>query len=938
MTRMPQDPSEQPPLQAAWAEAFGKLERLLELPADERAVALAAEPDQRVRARLQGWLRSHERTSGLLDVDVHSIVDPRSAIASRRLGRWRLEERIGHGGMATVHRATSLAPPVGQQAAVKVMSLGLLAQQGSERFLQEQRTLSRMRHPGIAGLFDAGVAEDGTPWFAMALVEGERIDHWCDTRAKNIVDRVALVLQVCDAIAYAHRNLVIHRDIKPSNVLVDADGHAILLDFGIARLAEDIESEQTATALRMLTPEYAAPEQFTAAPASTAMDVYGLGALLYRLLAGIAPCVAASPAAQTRTPAPSRASLQRDAGDASGRRQWSRQLRGDLDTIVMKAMAHDPEQRYASVDALAEDLRRWRATRPILARPPRPGYRARRYLQRHRWGVAAAASVLLAVIAGIVGIAWQGQQARLQAERAELTRDFLHEVFAEADPLHRGSRDADIASVLRRAAARAPLRFADRPDLQVETLQLVGELQRLNGDNTGAADSLSRAWALQSVEAPVWNDNRRRAALSLAASLSSIGAPAQARTLLEGWLAHDVGEHGTSILHCRGHSELSRLDEDVAAARERLERVHAACLALPAGTPARTGVVASLSSARRHDGDHAAAMALVDAEETALAGLSSLSNEAWVERLRLATERAQVLRFLRRDAEAERAIGTLLAQAGRAIGNDSPFLAAPLQVRAVLLNRIGRGDEAEALLHRALALIERDGQVQNRPLHARVLLDLGVSAHNRGHAADAEAYWRRAVDAFADAGLHATLDLGMTLSNLTHSTMARGAYDEAETFGRRAVAFLDAHAPERLDKIAMAEFNLCIALAYQGKAEAIAHCRRGAELDSAFTPSDIALLGEGQQYLADAHCLLGQWQAALDAADRAIALLAPLGGPTGSAAAHALGLARHHRVEALAGLGRGDEARGELAALSPGDDWPAMARARKAVLPVAAKG
>ncbi len=918
--------------QASWPEAFGKLEHLLDLPPDQRAAALSSEPDEHLRSLLERWLRNNERKSGPLDVDVQSINDPQMAVARRQLGRWQLESRIGHGGMATVHRASSVTPPIGQQAAVKVMSLGVLAQQGSERFLQEQRTLSRMRHPGIASLFDAGVAEDGTPWFAMELVEGERIDHWCDARDKGITDRVALVLQVCEAIAYTHRNLVIHRDIKPSNVLVDADGHAILLDFGIARLAEDIESEQTATALRMLTPEYAAPEQFTAAPASTAMDVYGLGALLYRLLAGVAPCVAASPEAHTRTLPPSRAHLQGHGGDASGRMQWSRQLRGDLDTIVMKAMAHDPEQRYASVDALAEDLKRWRATRPILARSPSLGYRAHRYLQRHRWGVFAAASVVLAVIAGVIGIAWQGQQAKLQAERAELTRDFLREIFAEANPLHRGNRGADIETVLRQAAAQAPLRFADRPDLQTETLQLVGELQRLNGDNTGAADTLSKAWALQSGAHLDWDDNRRRAVLSLAASLSAIGKPADAKALLGDWLAQDTGEHATGILHCRGHSELSRLDDNIAAGRERLERVHGACLTLPVGTPARTGVVTGLSNARRLDGDHAAALELAEREEASLATLPTLTPEIRMERLRLAAERAKGLQFLRRYTEAEQVMTAAIQQTEAAIGSDNVFLASPLQVHAGSLNRLGRTEDAQALLQRALELIERDGRIQNRPLHARVLLDLGVNAHIREQPEEAEAYWRRALTAFDDAGLHAQLEVGTTLSNLAHSTMARGAHGEAEDFARRAVGFLDTHAPERLDKIAMAEFNLCMALAEQGKPEAIHHCQRGVELDRTFTPSDAALIGEGQQYLADAHCLLGEWQPALEAADRAITLLEPLAGTPDSTADHALWLARHHRVEALAGLGRRDEARRGLSLLSPGYDTPAMARARTQVL------
>lgn len=927
---LPEDPAQR----ARWNEAIGRFEQLLDLDPDLRAGAIAAEPDALLRDLLTRWLHHHDRESGVLDTRVQATALQTDAADGnrngRRLGRWQLEACIGRGGMSTVHRATSLAPPVGQQAAVKVMSLGVLAQQGSERFLQEQRTLSRMRHPGIASLFDAGVADDGTPWFAMALVEGVRIDQWSEARDISIAARVTLLLQLCEAVSYAHRNLVIHRDIKPSNVLVDEHGHAILLDFGIARLAEDIESEQTATALRMLTPEYAAPEQFGAVPASTAMDVYGLGALLYRLLAGIAPFAATSPEAHTRTLPPSRARLRASEGDAAQQANWARQLRGDLDTIVMKAMAHDPDLRYASVDALAEDLRRWQALRPILARPPKLSYRTQRYLQRHRWGVAAGVAITLAAGLGVAGIAWQGRQARLQAERAELTQDFLREVFAEANPLHRGNRGANIDAVLRQAATQAPRRFSGRPELQADTLQLVGELQRLNGDNIAAADSLSKAWSLR-TDNDRWDEPRRRLLLSLAGSLAAIGQPAQARNLLADWLARDSHPDAIGILHCRGHGELSRLHEDIAQARTRLEAVHAACLALPAGTPARTSIAAALSSARRHDGEHATALALADAEESALAALPSLSTESWVERLRLSTERAQGLRFLRRDADAERAIAALIAQAGPVIGADSVFLASPLQVQASLLNRMGRSDEAEALLRRALALVEHDGQVQNRPLKARVLMDLGVNAHNREQAVDAERYWRRAVEAFAEAGLHASLDLGVTLSNLAHATAARGAYADAEGFGRRAVAFLDAHAPERLDKIAMAEFNLCIALAYQRKSDAIAHCQRGVELDRRFTPGDIALIGEGQQYLADAYCLLGMWVPALETADRAIALLLPVEGGSGSAADHALWLARHHRVEALAGLGRTEQARRELRSLSPGYDWPAMARAREAV-------
>src|SRR5690606_14955684 len=212
---------------------------------------------------------------------------------------------------------------------------------GRAQFLREPQILLRLRHPCIAPLHDAGIAEDGTPWLAMALVEGARIDDWCAARTLDAHARVRLVLQVCEAVAHAHRSLVIHRDIKPSNVLVDQDGRVRLLDFGIARLGE-AGDERTATALRALTPEYAAPEQFTGAPATTAMDVYGIGALLYRLLAGVGPRPDGARAGATTGLAPSRAVAGNPALSQALQRRLARVLRGDLDAIVMKALATSP--------------------------------------------------------------------------------------------------------------------------------------------------------------------------------------------------------------------------------------------------------------------------------------------------------------------------------------------------------------------------------------------------------------------------------------------------------------------------------------------------------------------------------------------------------------------------------------------------------------------
>src|SRR5690606_38821550 len=254
----------------------------LDLPGTGREAWLAAlDAPEPVRRRLEQLIAAHLRPSAALD--------PASGgLAGRRLGGWTLEEELGRGGMAVVHRAWRERGAARQQAALKVLTLGALGAAGRERFQRETEILARLNHPNAAALVDSGVADDGTCWLAMPLVEGERIDRWCEAREPDAAAIVRLALQVCNAVAFAHRNLVVHRDLKPSNVLVDAGGHVHLLDFGIGRFT-DANDDRTRTMWRALTPGYAAPEQLAGAEPSTAVDIYGLGALLHRLLTGRTP-------------------------------------------------------------------------------------------------------------------------------------------------------------------------------------------------------------------------------------------------------------------------------------------------------------------------------------------------------------------------------------------------------------------------------------------------------------------------------------------------------------------------------------------------------------------------------------------------------------------------------------------------------------------------
>jgi serine/threonine-protein kinase len=337
---------------------------------------------------------------------------------------YRILRLLGEGGMGMVYLAERCDEGFSQQVALKFLHA---ANEGSpilhERFSQERRLLARLEHPGIARLLDGGVMDSGRSFLAMEYVEGQRIDEWCDARALSLNERISLFLKVCDAVEFAHRNLVIHRDIKPANILVTADGSPKLLDFGIARLIEEGgQVLATATAAHALTLAYASPEQIEQQPLTTAADVYSLGVVLYQLIAGrrpyqhlVTPHLLSNAIVGGQIDAPSR-SLR--SAPADQRRPW-RSIPADVDAIVLKALRRQVNQRYASVAELAQDLRNYLARRPVKARRGRQWYRLRRFAQRNRWPLAAAGMVLAAVLAGLTASLMALAQTRAAQRLAE---------------------------------------------------------------------------------------------------------------------------------------------------------------------------------------------------------------------------------------------------------------------------------------------------------------------------------------------------------------------------------------------------------------------------------------------------------------------------------------------------------------------------------------
>ncbi len=384
--------------------------------------------------------------------------------APTAFGVHRVVRSIGAGGMGEVWLAERSDGEFEQRVAVKQLAYptpGLL-----QRFRQERQILARLEHPNIARLIDGGLDANGVPYLAMEYVEGVPITDYAREHALGVADRVRLLVRVCDAVHYAHRNLVVHRDLKPSNIFVLADGTPKLLDFGIAKVLSATEAEATQTAARLLTPDYAAPEQFTGAAITTATDVYALGVVLYELLTGTRPHRAwrGDPASIVATlasdPPPPSAAVDRESADARARR---RLLRGDLDRIVMTAIAKEPARRYTSAEALAADLQRYLDGLPVVARGDAALYRVGKFVKRNRFAVAAAVLVVATGIAATAISLREARRANAQAARAQAARQFLVGVFEQASPDENHGRSMTAHELLEKGERSSRVRTSPNP-------------------------------------------------------------------------------------------------------------------------------------------------------------------------------------------------------------------------------------------------------------------------------------------------------------------------------------------------------------------------------------------------------------------------------------------------------------------------------------------
>ncbi|MET0620629.1 MAG: protein kinase [Thermoanaerobaculia bacterium] len=499
-----------------WRRVKAILERVLDQPAEARETYIesACAGDATLRARVAALATAAEGDGGMLDasnaVEAGAEVPEAPSREGERVGPYELLAEIGRGGMGAVHLARRADDEFEQRVAIKLMRPGFASDLDLKRFRSERQIAAVLDHPNIARLLDGGATPEGAPYFVMEHVEGGPLLEYCRERGLSVRERLILFQQVCAAVQYAHQHLVVHRDLKPGNILVTAEGEPKLLDFGIAKLLSGgggtAFSEPTATLDRLLTPDYASPEQVRGRPVTTASDVYSLGVILYELLSGQKPY-----RIETGDPAELvRLVCERDPERPSTRTAG---LSRDLDAIVLKAMRKEPERRYASAAMLSEDIGRFLEGRPVEARRSSAAYRAKKFVRRHRIGAAATVLVLAALAAGVWATLREARRARAAEARAErrfnedrkMANSFLFE-------FHDAIRDLPGSTPARALVVKRALEYLDQLSKEssgdrtlrrelADAYQKVGDVQgnpymQNLGDLKGAVASYGKAIAL----------------------------------------------------------------------------------------------------------------------------------------------------------------------------------------------------------------------------------------------------------------------------------------------------------------------------------------------------------------------------------------------------------------------------------------------------------
>lgn len=790
-----------------WQRLSPLLDALFELDPPARAARLGElrDEDPALADELQTLIALEEGHEDFLAEPLVAALA--GARAGSTVGPYRLESLLGEGGMGQVWLASRADGLYQRRVALKLLRPGLADTNLRIRFTRERQILARLAHPHIARLLDAGISTDGLPYLALEYVEGEPITDYCRNQSTPLDKRLHMFQQICDAVSHAHANLIVHRDLKPSNIMVTPGGDVRLLDFGIAKLLDSDAPvpEQTRTGMRAFTLHYAAPEQVRGEPVTTMTDVYSLGVVLYELLTETKPyrlkrqtdaeweeaILAADPLRPSQTVLRNAESTGEEGPppDSAALRRLARQLAGDLDNIVLKTLSKRPEQRYPSVEALALDLQRFEAGRPVQARAQSLGYRFHKYMQRHRWALATGTLVTVVLGVALAIVAWQARQAVQEASRAQAMQDFMVGLFENARGTPEGEA-LDLRGLLDASVARGNRELARQPRARAELLGVVARLRTGLGDYHEAKTLLDRQARILEVTDDIPNSLHLESLTQRGQVLRLLGEARACIDLMQPWadqarreqaqLPTQAAEFYSQLGRCRrinGERQSARLlfERSLALRREVLHN--------------EVGEVENLMDLAGLQADVGETRAALEGFERAREQLRQSGAEKHPLQVEIGWNIAARLRDLGQVDASEREARNALAIAQEVNGAQHPTtLSARRQVAAIHVDQ-GR-----------FALAENEFREIRDQLTARLGADhtdlsatynsLGVIAWERGQLSDAVAALRRAIEIARKHG--DTGRLAGTLFNLAMVLHEQGRDREALTLLRESRQLRDA--------------------------------------------------------------------------------------------------------------------------------------------------
>lgn len=819
-----------------WRRIEALFEAVLERPPEQREAFLdrACAGDPALHEEVDSLRAQHEAEPTFLEtplVEVPVLPDvPEEpdvdAGEDRRIGPYRLIRPLGRGGMGTVYLAVRDDDAFTQYAALKVLRRGLDTEDVLRRFRAERQILAQLSHPNIARLFDGGATEAGRSYFVMEYVEGEVITAYCDRRRLSVDERLGLFRKVCEAVHHAHRNLVVHRDLKPSNILVTEEGEPKLLDFGIAKLLAPAEAGVSApltqTGRRVMTPEYASPEQVRGEAVTTASDVYALGVLLYELLTGCHPyrlerrtvrevervvceetperpstAVGRSDAIEqedgsTCAISPEQVSAARSTRPGSLRRR----LRGDLDDMVLMALRKEPERRYASAEQLSEDVRRHLDGLPVVAQPDTLTYRMKKFVRRHRVGVAASAVIVLLLAAATIVTAVQSRRIRAQAQtvraerdRAEQVVDFLVNLFEASDPVQSRGETITARELLERGSRRVERELSAQPAVQAEMTAVMGRVYTSLGRYDRAEEHARRALARRKELYPAGHPEIAQSLNDLGLVMNEKSRYDAADSLFRRALAlrrDHFGEHSFEVAESLQNLGwlLVRTNE-----YETADSLYRRALAIRRDIrgPRHPDVAETLSDfgiLQRRRGN-------LEAAERIQRNALSIRREAYGDTHRWVGQSLNNLAIVMEDKSNYAAAESLLTEAvdvwRRVLGEEHPDVILALSNLAKQHEHQERYEAADSLFRYVLQK-QKQTLGDNHRLIALTLADLAGIQREQGALDDAEALYRRALTMRRHLFGDEHREVGWTLEGLADIREEQRAYADAERLYREALS------------------------------------------------------------------------------------------------------------------------------------------------------